>query len=46
MAGAQPHPPWTAFIWAVAYMPCEASSPYYRVMTGSPRMPVLIDEQI
>ena len=32
--------------YAVAYMLCEPSSHYYRVMTGSDRMPVLIDEQI
>ncbi|HEU5116373.1 MAG TPA: hypothetical protein VFT74_06800 [Isosphaeraceae bacterium] len=31
---------------AVVYMLCEPSSHYYRVMTGSPRMPVLIDERI
>jgi hypothetical protein len=28
---------------AVAYMVCEPASHYYRVMTGSDRMPVLID---
>ena len=32
--------------WAVVYMICEPSSPYYRVMTRSNRMPVLIDERI
>jgi hypothetical protein len=31
---------------AVVYMLCEPSSHYYRVMTGSPRMPVFIDERI
>jgi hypothetical protein len=31
---------------AVAYMVCEPSSHYYRVMTRSDRMPVLIDERI
>jgi hypothetical protein len=31
---------------AVAYMVCEPSSHYYRVMTGSDRMPVLIDQRI
>jgi hypothetical protein len=31
---------------AVCYMLCEPSSHYYRVMTRSPRMPVLIDERI
>ncbi|WP_435015344.1 hypothetical protein TA3x_002882 [Tundrisphaera sp. TA3] len=32
--------------FAVVYMLCEPSSHYYRVMTGSARMPVLIDERI
>jgi hypothetical protein len=32
--------------WAVCYMLCEPASHYYRVMTGSDRMPVLIDERI
>jgi hypothetical protein len=31
---------------AVVYVVCEPSSHYYRVMTGSPRMPVLIDQRI
>jgi hypothetical protein len=31
---------------AVAYMICEPSSHYYRVMTGSDRMPVFIDQRI
>lgn len=31
---------------AVAYMVCEEASYYYRVMTGSDRMPVLIDQRI
>lgn len=31
---------------AVAYVICEPSSHYYRVMTRSPRMPVLIAERI
>jgi hypothetical protein len=31
---------------AVAYMICEPSSHYYQIMTGSPRMPVLIDQRI
>ncbi len=31
---------------AVAYMLCEPATHYYRVMTGSRRMPVLIDETI
>jgi hypothetical protein len=31
---------------AVVYMICEPSSPYYRNMTGSTRMPVLIDQRI
>jgi hypothetical protein len=31
---------------AVVYMICEPASHYYRIMTGSTRMPVLIDEQI
>jgi hypothetical protein len=30
---------------AVAYMLCEPSSHYYRVMTGSDRMPVLIEQR-
>ncbi|MEJ7638623.1 MAG: hypothetical protein WKF75_11770 [Singulisphaera sp.] len=32
--------------YAVAYMICEPASHYYRVMTRSHRMPVLIDERI
>ncbi|WP_231749927.1 hypothetical protein [Tautonia plasticadhaerens] len=32
--------------WAVAYMLCEPASHYYRIMTGSDRMPVLIDQRI
>ncbi len=32
--------------WAVCYMICEPSSHYYKVMTGSDRMPVLIDQRI
>ena len=32
--------------YAVAYMICEPSSHYYQVMTGSDRMPVLIDQRI
>jgi hypothetical protein len=32
--------------FAVVYMICEPSSHYYRIMTGSPRMPVLIDQRI
>jgi hypothetical protein len=31
---------------AVCYMLCEPASHYYRIMTGSTRMPVLIDEII
>ena len=31
---------------AVAYMICEPATHYYRVMTRSDRMPVLIDERI
>ena len=31
---------------AVVYMICEPASHYYRVMTGSARMPVLIDQKI
>ncbi len=31
---------------AVVYMICEPSSHYYRIMTGSERMPVLIDQRI
>ncbi len=31
---------------AVVYMICEPASHYYRVMTGSDRMPVLIDQRI
>ena len=31
---------------AVVYMICEPSSHYYRIMTGSRRMPVLIDQRI
>ncbi len=31
---------------AVAYMVCEPASHYYRVMTRSDRMPVLIEERI
>ena len=27
--------------WAVCYMVCEPATHYYRVMTGSERMPVL-----
>jgi hypothetical protein len=30
---------------AVCYMLCEPSSHYYRITTGSTRMPVLIDER-
>ena len=29
---------------AVAYLICEPSTHYYQVMTGSRRMPVLIDQ--
>jgi hypothetical protein len=32
--------------WAVVYMICEPASHYYKVMTGSERMPVLIDQRI
>src|SRR3954471_18553323 len=32
--------------WAVCYMICEPSTHYYRIMTGSERMPVLIDQWI
>jgi hypothetical protein len=31
---------------AVVYMICEPSSHYYRIMTGSPRMPVFIEQKI
>jgi hypothetical protein len=31
---------------AVCYMICEPASHYYRIMTGSPRMPMLIDQRI
>jgi hypothetical protein len=31
---------------AVAYVVCEPSSHYYRIMTGSDRMPVLIEQRI
>ena len=31
---------------AVCYMICEPASHYYRIMTGSARMPVLIDQRI
>jgi hypothetical protein len=31
---------------AVAYMICEPASHYYRVMTGSERMPVFIGQRI
>jgi hypothetical protein len=31
---------------AVCYMLCEPASHYYRIMTGSDRMPVLIDQRI
>jgi hypothetical protein len=31
---------------AVAYMLCRPSTHYYRIMTRSDRMPILIDEQI
>jgi hypothetical protein len=31
---------------AVVYMICEPSSRYYRVMTGSTRMPVFIAQKI
>jgi hypothetical protein len=32
--------------WAVVYVICEPASHYYHVMTGSLRMPVLIDQRI
>jgi hypothetical protein len=32
--------------WAVCYMICEPASHYYQVMTGSDRMPVLINQRI
>jgi hypothetical protein len=32
--------------WAVCYMICEPATHYYRIMTGSDRMPVLIDQRI
>jgi len=32
--------------WAVCYMICEPASHYYKVMTGSDRMPVLINQRI
>jgi hypothetical protein len=32
--------------WAVCYMICEPASHYYKIMTGSDRMPVLIDQRI
>jgi hypothetical protein len=32
--------------WAVCYMICRPASHYYRIMTGSDRMPVLIDQTI
>jgi hypothetical protein len=31
---------------AVVYMLCEPASHYYRIMTRSPRMPILIEERI
>ena len=31
---------------AVAYMIREPASHYYQIMTGSPRMPVFIDQRI
>jgi hypothetical protein len=31
---------------AVCYMSCEPASHYYRIMTVSARMPVLIDQRI
>jgi hypothetical protein len=31
---------------AVGYMICEPSSHHYRIMTGSTRMPVFIDQKI
>jgi hypothetical protein len=31
---------------SVAYVICEPSSHYYRVMTGADRMPLLIDQRI
>jgi hypothetical protein len=32
--------------WAVCYMVCEPASHYYKVMTSSDRMPVLINQRI
>jgi hypothetical protein len=32
--------------WAVCYMVCEPASHYYKIMTGSDRMPALIDQRI
>jgi hypothetical protein len=32
--------------WAVCYMICEPASHYYKIMTGSDRMPLLIDQRI
>jgi hypothetical protein len=32
--------------WAVCYVICEPSTHYYRIMTGSDRIPVLIDQRI
>ncbi|MHC5538097.1 hypothetical protein ACYOEI_07695, partial [Singulisphaera rosea] len=31
---------------AVAYIVCEPATHYYQTMTGSPRMPMLIDQRI
>ena len=31
---------------AIAYMICQPSEHYYKVMTGSDRMPVFIDQTI
>lgn len=31
---------------AVVYLICEPSSHYHHIMTGSPRMPVFIDQRI
>jgi hypothetical protein len=31
---------------AVSYMICEPANHYYRIMTGSTRMPLLIDQRI
>ena len=31
--------------WTVCYMNCKPASHYYRIMTGSDRMPVLIDQR-